>query len=185
MQQTTMSGWSLIIQGVPNEEDKNDPRGKLFFGSGMLEAHEYFHSLQRIPLMGAEVWPHAWFIEGSAEWVQNMAVNYNDYKTYQEFIALDCAGHCARLSEADIVEFLENSKGNYTPPKFDSGLNYSLSSRFIEALVALKGPDIMIDIFEQMDKRLTLEQGFKNTFGVEWSYALPILAKTIYANLKG
>ena len=184
MQQTTIAGLSLIIQGVPNEVDKNDPTSKLRFGSGMLEAHEYFHSLQRIPIMGAEVWPHAWFREGSAEWVQNMAVNYNDYKTYQEFLAIDCAGHCARLSEADIVEFLENSKENYTPPKFDTGLNYNLSSRFIEALVALKGPDIVIDLYEQMGKRLTFEQGFKNIFGVEWSYALPILAKTIYSNLK-
>jgi hypothetical protein len=186
MQQTTMSGLSLIIQGVPNEEDKNDPTGKLRFGSGMLEAHEYFHSLQRIPIMDkTNVWPHAWFREGGAEWVQNMAVNYNDYKTYQDFIVADCSYSCTKLSEADIVEFLENSKENYTPPKFDQFLNYSLSSRFIEALVALKGPDIVIDIYEQMGKRLTFEQGFKNTFGVEWSYALPILAKTIYANLKG
>ena len=186
MQQTTMAGLSLIIQGVPNEEDKNDPTGKLRFGSGMLEAHEYFHSLQRIPIMDkTNVWPHAWFREGGAEWVQNMAVNYNDYKTYQDFIVADCSYSCTKLSEADIVEFLENSKENYTPPKFDQFLNYSLSSRFIEALVALKGPDIVIDIYEQMGKRLTFEQGFKNTFGVEWSYALPILAKTIYANLKG
>jgi hypothetical protein len=184
MQQTTMAGLSLIIQGVPNEVDKSDPTSKLLFGSGMLEAHEYFHSLQRIPIMGAEVWPHAWFREGSAEWVQNMAVNYNDYKTYQEFLAIDCAGRCARLSEADIVEFLEKSKENYTPPNLDPGLNYNLSSRFIEALVALKGPDTLINIYEQMGKQLTFEQAFKNTYGVEWSYALPILAKTIYANLK-
>ena len=118
MQQTTMSGLSLIIQGVPNELDKNDPTGKLRFGSGMLEAHEYFHALQRIPVMEkTNVWPHAWFREGSAEWVQNMAVNYNDYKTYQEFITADCAYSCTKLSEPDIVEFLENSKENYTPPK--------------------------------------------------------------------
>lgn len=185
LQQTTMSGLSLIIQGVPNEEDKNDPTGKLRFNSGMQEAHEYFHSLQRIPIMGAEVLPHAWFREGSAEWVQNMAVNYNDFKTYQEFIEVDCVYSCTKLTEADIVDFLENSKENYTPPKFDQFLNYSLSSRFIEALVALKGPDTLIDIYEQMGKRLTFEQAFKNIFGVEWSYALPILAKTIYSNLKG
>ena len=185
-QHTTKSGLSLIIQGVPNEEDKNDLTGKLRFGSGMLEAHEYFHALQRILIMDkTEVWPHAWFREGSAEWVQNMAVNYNDYKTYQEFIALDCAGNCSRLSEADIMEFLEKSKENYTPPKFDRGENYNLASLFIEALVALKGPDTLIDLYEQMAKRLTFEQGFKITFGVEWNYAIPILAKTIYANLKG
>ena len=186
MQQTTMAGLSLIIQGVPNELDKNDPTIKLRLTTGMLEAHEYFHALQRIPIMDkSNVWPHAWFREGGAEWVQNMAVNYNDFKTYQEFISLDCVYSCAKLTEAEIVEFFENSKEDYTPPKFDQFLNYSLSSRFIEALVALKGPDTLIDMYEQIGKLLTFEQAFKNTYGVEWSYALPILAKTIYANLKG
>jgi hypothetical protein len=130
------------------------------------------------------VWPHAWFREGSAEWVQNIAVNFNDYKTYRDFLAINCENNCSRLSEGDIVEFFESSKENYTPPKFDQFLNYNLSSLFIEALVALKGPDTLIDIYEQMGKQLTFEQAFKATYGVEWSYALPILAKTIYANLE-
>jgi hypothetical protein len=184
MQQTTMSGISLIIQGVPNEANRNDPTGKARFGSGMLEAHEYFHALQRIPIMDkTDVWPHAWFREGSAEWVQNMVVNYNDFKNYELFIALDCGYSCIRLTEANILEFLEKSKENFTPPGYDRFLNYSLSSRFIEALVAIKGPDTLIDIYEQMGKRLSFDQAFKNTYGVEWSYALPILAKTIHANL--
>ena len=185
MQLTTMSGLSLIIQGVPNSDDPNDPSGKLRFGTGMLEAHEYFHSLQRIQIMGkTNVWPHAWYREGSASWAQNMSVNYLDYKTYKEFIRLDCSNSCKNLSEADIVEFLEKSNENYTPPKFDQFLNYSLASRFIEVLVALKGPDTLIGMYEEMGKKLTFDQAFKNVYGVEWSYAIPILAKTVYTNLK-
>ena len=181
MQQSTVSGLSLIIQGVPNPQSSVDAR----FATGMLEAHEYFHSLQRIPIMGkTDVWPHAWFREGSAEWVQNMAVNYLDYKAYSYFLRADCLGSCQRLSEADIIEFLEKSYDNYTPAKFDQFLNYSLSSRFIEALVALKGPDTLIDMYAEMGKKLTFDQAFKNIYGVEWSYALPILAKTVYTNLK-
>jgi hypothetical protein len=181
MQQSTVSGLSLIIQGVPNPQSSVDTR----FATGMLEAHEYFHSLQRIPIMGkTDVWPHAWFREGSAEWVQNMAVNYLDYKAYSYFLRADCLGSCQRLSEADIMEFLEKSYDNYTPAKFDQFLNYSLSSRFIEALVALKGPDTLIDMYAEMGKKLTFDQAFKNIYGVEWSYALPILAKTVYTNLK-
>jgi hypothetical protein len=82
------------------------------------------------------------------------------------------------------VEFLEQSKENYTPPKFDQFLNYSLSSRFIEALVALKGPDTLIGMYEEMGKKLSFDQAFKNVYGVDWSYAIPILAKTVYTNLK-
>jgi len=185
MQQTTMSGLALIIQGVPNSEDRNDPTGKLRFGTGMLEAHEYFHSLQRIPIMDkTSVWPHAWYSEGSAEWVQNMSVNYLDYKTYKDFLRLDCTNSCKTLSEADLVEFLEKSKENFTPSNFDQFLNYSIGSRFIEALVALKGPDTLIGMYEEMAKKLSFDQAFKNVYGVEWSYAIPILAKTVYTNLK-
>ena len=185
MQQTTMSRISLIIQGVPNSEDRNDPTGGPRFSGGMVEAHEYFHALQRIPIMDkAFVWPHAWFREGSAEWVQNVAINFEDLKAYQNFLIADCSNECSRLSEAEIAEFLETSKENYTAPKFSPFLNYNLGARIIEALVALNGPDTLIDMYEQMGKRLTFEQAFKNTYGVEWSYAIPILAKAIHANLK-
>jgi hypothetical protein len=186
MQQSIFSsGLSIILQGVPNSDNPNDATGKLRFNSGMLEAHEYFHGLQRIPIMGkTNVWPHAWFREGSAEWVQNMAIFYDDYKTYKEYIKLDCFYDCPKLTEADIVEFLQTSNENYFLPKFQQFLNYSLGSRFIEALVAIKGPDPLIGMYEEMGKKLSFAEAFKNVYGVEWSYAIPILAKTIYANLE-
>lgn len=184
-QQTAFStGLAIILQGVENSLNPFDSTVNSRFKTGMLEAHEYFHALQRIPIMGkAQVWPHAWFREGSAEWVQNMAVNYNDFQKYSEFIRLDCTPTCMRLTESQVIEFFETSNENYTAPKFDRWLNYSLSSHVIEALVALKGPDTLIDLYEQMGKKLTFDQAFMATYGVEWSYALPILAKTVYANL--
>ncbi len=186
MQQSIFSsGLSIILQGVPNTDNPNDATGKLRFGSGMLEAHEYFHALQRLPIMGkTDVWPHAWFREGGAEWVQNMAIFHDDYKTYNEYIKLDCFYDCPKLTEADILEFLQTSRENYFLPKFQQFLNYSLGSRFIEALVAIKGPDTLIGMYAEMGKKLSFADAFKNVYGVEWSYAMPILAKTIYANLE-
>lgn len=185
-QQTGNSRVSVIMQGVENQLDTNDPTAKLRFYSGMLEAHEYFHALQRIPIMGkSNVWPHAWFREGSAEWVQNLTVNYQDFIKYQDYLRLDCNPTCLRLSEADIAEFLEKSNGESAGPKFDRWLNYSLGSHVIEALVALKGPDTLIEMYAQMSTRINFAEAFKNVYGVEWSYAIPILAKTIYANLRG
>lgn len=185
-QQTGNSRVSVIMQGVENQLDTNDPTAKLRFYSGMLEAHEYFHALQRIPIMGkSNVQPHAWFREGSAEWVQNLTVNYQDFIKYQDYLRLDCNPTCLRLSEADIAEFLEKSNGESAGPKFDRWLNYSLGSHVIEALVALKGPDTLIEMYAQMSTRINFAEAFKNVYGVEWSYAIPILAKTIYANLRG
>lgn len=186
MQQSVFSsGLSIILQGVPNTDNPNDATGKLRFGSGMLEAHEYFHSLQRIPIMGkTSVWPHAWFREGGAEWVQNMAIFHDDFKTYKEYIKLDCFYDCPKLTEAEIVEFLQTSRENFFLPKFQQFLNYSLGSRFIEALVAIKGPDALVGMYAEMGKSMSFADAFKNVYGVEWSYAIPILAKTIYANLE-
>ena len=186
MQQTSNQGTSLILQGIQNTDDPNDATGKMRFYSGMLEAHEYFHALQRIPIMGkSNIWPHAWFREGGAEWVQNVAINYQDFKTYADYLRLDCAYECPKLSESDIVEFLQTAKENYLPPKFPQWLNYSLGAYVIEALVSVKGPDSLIEMYAQMGNQLSFAQAFKNTYGVEWSYAIPILAKTIHANLNG
>ena len=186
MQQTSNQGISLILQGIQNTDDPNDATGKMRFYSGMLEAHEYFHALQRIPIMGkSNIWPHAWFREGGAEWVQNVAINFQDFKTYTDYLRLDCAYECQRISEADIAEFLQTAKENYLPSKFPQWLNYSLGAYVIEALVSLKGPDTLIEMYAQMGNQISFNQAFKNTYGVDWSYAIPILAKTIYANLKG
>jgi hypothetical protein len=179
-------GTSVIFQGVQNSDNPNDATGKIRFYSGMLEAHEYFHALQRIPIMGkSQVWPHAWFREGSAEWVQNVAIHYQDFNSYKEYLRLDCAYECQKRSETDIVEFLQTAKENYLPPKFPQWLNYSLGAYIIEALVALKGPDTLIEMYAQMGNRITFDQAFKNTYGSEWDTAIPILAKAVYANLKG
>ena len=114
-----------------------------------------------------------------------MTVNYQDFIKYQDYLRLDCNPTCLRLSEADIAEFLEKSNGESAGPKFDRWLNYSLGSHVIEALVALKGPDTLIEMYAQMSTRINFAEAFKNVYGVEWSYAIPILAKTIYANLRG
>ena len=185
-QQTTPSGISVIIQGVDTQINSYDPTANARFFTGMLEAHEYFHALQRIPIMGkTNVWPHAWFREGGAEWAQNVVINHQDFDSYAKYMKANCSQACIKLSESEIAEFLTTANDNYLPSKFEPWLNYSLGSWIMESLVALKGQDVMIDMYAEMGKRLTFDQAFKNLFGVEWSYAIPILAKTIYANLRG
>jgi hypothetical protein len=180
-QQTGPSGIALIMQGVENPPT-SDP---LRMTTGLVEAHEYFHSLQRIPIMnkGISVWPHAWWREGGAEWVQNAAINFNNYASYKKFTKDDCAWSCASLSESEIAEFLKTAKDNYLPSSFDQFLNYTLGSHVIEILVAIKGPDVLIDMYAEMGRGQSFDDSFKNLFGTSWDDAIPVLAKSIYKDL--
>ncbi len=186
-QQTTVSGIALILQGVENSANGYDPTFKARSQTGMLEVHEYFHSLQRIPIMnrGVNIWPHAWFREGSAEWVQNAVVNYKDFKSYKDFMKADCGPSCLRMTEQQIKEFLDLANENFLPAKFDQFLNYSMGSFVIEALVALKGQESLIEMYAAMGRKLSFEEAFKEIYGAEWSKAKEILAKTVYANING
>ncbi|CAN2235876.1 hypothetical protein [Candidatus Planktophila dulcis] len=181
-QQTGPSGIALVMQGVEN----SGPAEPLRMTTGMLEAHEYFHALQRIPIMnkGVQIWPHAWWCEGGAEWAQNMAINAKDYEGYKTFLRGDCAWSCAKLSESELAEFLSTANDNFVPPKFDQFLNYSFGSHVIEILVAMKGPDVLIDMYAEMGKGTSFNDAFKGFFGIAWTDAIPVLAKSVYKTLQ-
>jgi hypothetical protein len=183
-QQTGPSGAAVIMQGIENTPPSDDI-SKSRMTTGMLEAHEYFHSLQRIPIMntGVQVWPHAWWREGSAEWVQNVVVNSSSYEKYKKFLLDDSSYSCKPLSESDISEFLNTAYDNYVPPKFDSWLNYSLGSHVIEILVAIKGPGVLIDMYSEVGKGKTFNEAFNSLFGLSWSEAVPIISKSIFKDL--
>ena len=181
-QQTGPSGIALVMQGVEN----SGPAEPLRMTTGMLEAHEYFHALQRIPIMnkGVEVWPHAWWREGGAEWAQNMAINAKDYEGYKTFLRGDCAWSCAKLSESELAEFLSTANDNFVPAKFDQFLNYSFGSHVIEILVAIKGSDVLIDMYAEMGKGTSFNDAFQGLFGIAWKDAIPVLAKSVYMTLQ-
>lgn len=185
-QVTPSSGVAIILQGVEEKLEQNNS-DSIRFTSGMLEAHEYFHSLQRIPIMdrGVEIWPHAWWREGSAEWVQNMSISFQNYPQYKKFLQEDCSYECKNMTLLQIEEFLNSAYDNYLPAKFDSWLNYSLGSHVVEILVAVKGPDVLISMYEEMGKGLKFNEAFYNLFGLGWKESIPIIAKTIHANLQG
>lgn len=184
-QLTTSEKIAIIFQGVPRDLSNFYMIEKTKYTTGYQYAHEYFHAIQRVPIMGkSEVWPHAWFREGSANWVGNVAVNYKNFQSYKEFMELDCFLLCLNLSESDIKEFFEEANGNYIPKKFDNGLNYSIGSHAIEALVALRGYESIIEMYKQMSNKINFAEAFKNVYGVEWTYAIPILSKIVYENLK-
>jgi hypothetical protein len=186
-QQSVPTGLSLIAQGIApiNPYDASAiPRLK----TGMLEIHEYFHGMQRVANLNRDLgpidWPPAWFREGGATWIQNSVVNYKDFDAYEKFQRITCDQECSSMTEADIIEFLSEAKGELIPARYNRWTNYSVGSVVMEALVAIKGQDPMIGMYEEMATGIGFDASFKKLFGIEWKEAIPILAKAISANNK-
>jgi hypothetical protein len=174
---------------VPEKVYPNDLAGQDRFKGGMLEAHEYFHSLQRIPFQGIAVqqkdYPPVWFFEGSAEWVQNVTINNRDFKKYKNYFDLDCQNTCKDLTRSDITKILTEATNSFWPNKYDYWLNYALGSLLVESLVSITNPESILIIFDEMTKRIGFAAAFKNVYGIEWSAAIPILSEAVYLNLQG
>ena len=184
-QQTVFSSrLALVLQGVDTSNLSGNSTTSIVSNSGMLEAHEYFHALQRIPIMGkTNYWPPTWFVEGSAAWIQNSVINSSNFLSYKSYLNLDCDGQCKNLSELEIADFLKIANTNQITQGFDKYLNYNLGSRFVESLVALKGQESIIEMFSQMATNINFDIAFKNVYGIEFASAIPILAKVIYSNI--
>ncbi len=187
-QLTLLNGTNLVLQGVPEKLYRGDLSGKDRFYSGMLEAHEYFHSFQRIPLLGIGIdqgdYPPVWFVEGSAEWVQNAAINHEDFNKYKNYFKLDCLSVCKALKESDISKILKEATNSSWPSGYDFFLNYSLGSIIVESLVAMNDPESILVMYKEISTRVGFATAFKNVYGIEWSEAIPVLAEAIYLNLQ-
>jgi hypothetical protein len=89
------------------------------------------------------------------------------------------------MSESEIVRFLTEANGWKLPTGYNDGMNYSLGSVVVEILVAIRGQDSILALYEAMSKKMTFAEAFQNVYGISWNEAIPILAKTIYANNNG
>ena len=183
-QQSVPSGLSVIAQGV-GPINISDPAALPRLTTGMLEIHEYFHGIQRVqnlnkPL-GSDDWPPAWFREGPANWIQNAVVNHKDFEEYNKFARISCDSDCRGMSEARIVDYLTLAKGESTPPGATRWTQYSLGSAIAEVLVAVKGPDSLVAMYEVMATQIGFQAAFKKVYGIEWKEAIPIIARTVHA----
>jgi len=187
-QQTTISGWSIIPHGVASVSPIAASLDRRI-STGMLEVHEYFHGVQRVPLINKDLgpggWPPAWVGEGSADFIQNAVVNRGDFESYRKFARDNCDASCAVLSEKRIELFLTEARDGYVPEGFNRWTNYSLGSVIIEILAAVGGHESILALYEAIGSKLSFAQAFEKVYRTPWQEAIPIIAKTIYANTNG
>ncbi len=184
-QQTTISGWSIIPHGVASVSASAASLDRRI-STGMLEIHEYFHGMQRVPLINKDLspggYPPAWVGEGSADFIQNAVVNRGDFESYRKMARDNCDISCVVLSEERIELFLTEAKDWNVPEGFNRWTNYSLGSVVMEVLAAVGGHESILALYEALGSKLPFAQAFEKVYRTPWQEAIPIIAKTIYAN---
>jgi len=154
---------------------------------GVVIGHEYLHTIQRVIL--GERWfqqaynPPSWFNEGMAVFMENAAANNSTFDTFMQFRSVESAimypdcpyTFCVKIEKEQVQSFLSiyNYSSNWS--SYPYAMRYQMSARIIEILVALKGPDSLIEVYEYMATEKTFEQAFEHIYGISYEAAKPII----------
>ena len=157
--------------------------------SGSLEAHEYTHTIQMIQVpQGYGTLPR-WLLEGQAEWSQAAATyssNYNDYLKERRNNTNVLFKNSSLYTATWIATFLNpNPVSDWAYwSTYENWRLYDIGSLATEALVALKSPAAVMNLYTNVGNGQTFTQAFNTEFGISWADAVPILASAIAAELK-
>jgi hypothetical protein len=194
---TTPNGKGVMLLGIVDKEKMNrlDPSfsNYLRFEKGLTVAHEYFHVMQ-LNVLGKNWFqmmfaPPSWFNEATAVFVENGVMNQDSYDRYMQFRAVDsklaypsCGSSqdgCIQVTEALLTDFfsLSNYANNWN--NFPYGMKYEVSNRVIEALVAIKGFDSIMEIYKYQAQDHTFEEAFQHVYGIAYNQAIPLLTKIV------
>ena len=174
-------GTGLIINSVALPVGVHTTRFAL---NGAIDIHEFTHTIQKAQFVAANktihwVYPH-WFSEGQPQ-VAGFTGASNTLAEYKEnrvrMIDAPAKG-LGGYSPADISRFYVLQRSG-APEPTTRDLVYTIGYITVEALTALKGIDSTMNLVKAVADGDSFEQAFKKIYGVEWSYAEPILAEVV------
>ena len=158
---------------------------------GVVIGHEYLHTIQRVVL--GERWfqqaynPPSWFNEGMAVFIENAAANNSTFDAFMQFRSVESAimypdcpyTYCVKIEKEQVQSFLSiyNYSSNWST--YPYAMRYQMSARIVEILVALKGPDSLIELYEYMATGKTFEQAFEHIYGISYDAAKPIITSIV------
>ncbi|MEY3636672.1 MAG: hypothetical protein RL147_1101 [Actinomycetota bacterium] len=185
------SGDGVILIAVMKNPD-------VLHTSGALEAHEYTHVLQTgtffgtsnqmQAMVGIKAFVPWWFAEGGAEFSQIPAIHSSSFTSYTKdrriWAKNIIENKNGKYTEAWIANFLKPPNTSiWSDPETQWNL-YDIGMLTSELFTAIKGPAINIQIFKDISAGMTYEKSFEKHFGIKWTAAVPLIAKSI-AKLTG
>lgn len=159
--------------------------------SGAGISHGYTHSIQKFQFSKNSTqwgtWGSAprWLLEGGATFSENMTAHGDSYLKWRS------AGpfHNSDLKKYDLAFFQDFLRyklpGNtlYSWDWTDKWPNqrvYDIGSLVCEILIAIQGPNSIIDLFHEFAQSQDFDLSFKKVFGVTWSEVHEDIAFAIY-----
>jgi hypothetical protein len=171
-----------IILSTVSPWGKSDPN----HSSGTLEAHEYSHTIQQTQMRGTS---HSygelprWLLEGGAEFSQAAAVYYASYDAYLAERQRDTSelSHNAMYNEAWFNAYLGPSTSPTWAPweTYPQWRTYDVGFLVSEIFSAIKGPDVIMQMYKDVAGGKNFETVFAETFGMSWADAVPILSRAL------
>ncbi len=151
-----------------------------------LDIHEFVHvvqSYQRKPVFNDWVSMNPpWFHEGHATLFDKLATaeSLAAYKFRQNWVINSRPANEALkdFSPASIMRFYDALAPGKTNTAL-RGYSYTLGYSTVEALVAIRGIDSLMDLIVLNTTGSTFNQAFKKVYGIEWEVAAPILAEVV------
>ena len=167
-------------------------------GNGGVEKVEFYHALQlfnyhtnSLVLKGSgqniqsPFFPPIWLNYGGENLTSEILKYYDSYINFKSTRGLK--GWTNQAIPNFSVEWLNTYLDTKNLGKDWNDSSYSKSqpnavmgAYLTEIFVSIIGPSVMLDIHEQMSKKLSFSDTFQNIFGVSWQSAQPELVKVIY-----
>jgi hypothetical protein len=170
-----------------------DPNNLSNTTSGTFEAHEYTHSIQQssadalrpgVNLLKSP-WPPNWYWEGLANFSQHAAIYSDSFEKYTQFRKQASGGifYNPTWNAKYIEGYFQTNLTKEWDSQYPRWRQYDLGAMLVEVLVAIKGPDSVMQVFSQSVKGDGFESAFQKIYGSSFQSVLPIISRTIALQL--
>jgi hypothetical protein len=159
--------------------------------SGALQAHEYTHAVQQnqmgfhIPWPPNDTYPPLWYHEGGAQFSEGVAIYNQSFEKYSAYRRHEAANifRDSSVTSQWIQEFLGANPDLTWVRKYDNWTKFVMGAMFVEALVAIKGPESNMEVWKLAGTGMKFPQAFEKVYGISFEKALPIISKAIALEL--
>ena len=170
-----------------------DPNNVSNTTSGTFEAHEYTHSIQQssadalrpgVNLLKSP-WPPNWYWEGLANFSQHAAIYSDSFEKYTQFRKQASGGifYNPTWNAKYIEGYFQTNLTKEWDSQYPRWRQYDLGAMLVEILVAIKGPDSVMQVFSQSVNGDGFESAFQKIYGSSFQSVLPIISRTIALQL--